>query len=132
MVFLRHLFSHEGVKPDPTKIEAIRDVPTPKSKQDLQRLLGMITYLGKFIPNLSITAAPVRQLMESDVEWHWSNHHNAALDQIKKLLTESPTLKYYDPELPTRISVDASKFGLGAVLFQKHGDTWAPVAYASR
>ena len=92
----------------------------------------MITYLGKFIPNLSITNAPLRQLMESDVEWHWSNHHNAALDQIKKLLTESPTLKYYDPELPTRISVDASKFGLGAVLLQKHGDTWAPVAYASR
>ena len=70
--------------------------------------------------------------MESDVEWHWSNHHNAALDQIKELLTESPTLKYYDSELPTRISVDASKFGLGAVLLQKHGDTWAPVAYASR
>ena len=134
VVFLAHLFSHEGVKPDPTKIEAIRDMPTPKSKQDvdLQRLLGMITYLGKFIPNLSITTGPLRQLMESDVEWHWSNHHNAALDQIKKLLTESPTLKYYDPELPTRISVDASKFGLGAALLQKHGDTWAPVAYASR
>ena len=132
VVFLGHLFSHEGVKPDPTKIEAIRDMPTPKSKQDLQRLLGMITYLGKFIPNLSITTAPLRQLMESDVEWHWSNHHNAALDQIKKLLTESPTLKYYDSELPTRISVDASKFGLGAVLLQQHGDTWAPVAYASR
>ena len=128
VVFLGHLFSHEGVKPDPTKIEAIRDMPTPKSKQDLQRLLGMITYLGKFIPNLSITTAPLGQLMESDVEWYWSNHHNAALDQIKKLLTESPTLKYYDPELPTRISVDASKLGLGAVLLQKHGDTWAPVA----
>ena len=55
VVFLGHLFSHEGVKPDPTKTEAIRDMPTPKSKQDLQRLLGMITYLGKFIPNLSIT-----------------------------------------------------------------------------
>ena len=121
-VFLEHLFSHEGVKPDPTKIEAIRDMPTPKSKQDLQRLLGMITYLGKFTPNLSITTAPLR-LMESNVEWHWSNHHNAALDQKKKLLTESPTLKYYHPELPIRISVDTSKFGLGAVLLQKHGDT---------
>ena len=71
------------------KFEAIRDMPTPKSKQDLQRLLGMITYLGKYIPNLSITHG-------------------------------------------VRISVDASKFGLGAVLLQKHGDTWAPVAYASR
>ena len=70
VVFLGNLFSHEGVKHegDPTKIEAIRDMPTPKSKQGLQRLLGVITYLGKFIPNLSITTAPLRQLMESDVE----------------------------------------------------------------
>ena len=70
--------------------------------------------------------------MESDVEWHWSNRHDNTLDQIKKLLTESPTLRYYDPDLPTKTSVDASKFGLGAVLLQKHGDTWALVAYASR
>ena len=132
VVFLGHLFSQDGVKPDPAKIEAIRDIPTPKSKQDLQRLLGMITFLRKFIPNLSIITAPSRQLMESDVEWHWSRQHNVALDQIKKLLTESPTLRYYDPKLPTKTSVDASKFGLGAVLLQKHDDIWAPVAYASR
>ena len=29
-VFLGYLFSQEGVKPDPTKIEAIRDIPTSK------------------------------------------------------------------------------------------------------
>ena len=70
--------------------------------------------------------------MESDVEWHWSNHHNDAFDQIKKLLTESPTLRYCEPELPTKTLVDASKLGLGVVLLQKHGDIVAPVAYASR
>ena len=41
-------------------------------------------------------------------------------------------MKYYDPKLPTKTSVDASKSGLGGVLLQKHVDTWAPVAYASR
>ena len=105
-------------------------MPRPKSKQDLQRLLGIITFLGMFIPNLPIITAPLRQLMESDVEWHWTSQHNAALDQIKKLLTE--TLKYYDPKLPTKTSVDASKVGLRAVLLQKHDGIWAPAAYASR
>ena len=55
----------------------------------------MITFLGKLIPNLSVTTAPLRQLMESDMEWHLSNHHNDALGQIKELITESPTLRYY-------------------------------------
>ena len=86
-------------------------MPTPKSKNNLQRLLGMITFLGKLIPNLSVTTTPLRKLIESDAEWHWSNYHNDALDQIKKLSTERPTLRYYEPELPTKTLVDASNLG---------------------
>ena len=43
-------------------------------------------------------------------------------------------LKYYDPNLPTRVYSDASTTGLGAVLEQKHEDEneWYPVGYASR
>ena len=120
------------MKPDPTKIEAIRDMPRPNSKQDLQRLLGMVTYQGKFISNLSEITNPLRQLLESNVRWHWSNHHDAILEQIKRSLTESPTLKYYNLKLQTKISIDASKSGLEAVIMQKHDDAWAPVRYASR
>ena len=109
IVFLGHIFSNDSVKPGPRKIEAVRDMPVPTTKQELQRLLGMVTYLGKFIPNLLETVAPLRQLLELDVEWHWSNHHNSKFEPIEKLLTESPTLKYYYSTLPTKISVDASK-----------------------
>ena len=47
-------------------------------------------------------------------------------------MTDSPVLKYFDQNLPTKVSVDASKAGLGAVLLQLHRDDWRPVAYASR
>ena len=51
---------------------------------------------------------------------------------LKKLVTESPILKYYDPNKEMKLSVDASKYGLGAVLLQKYEEDWAPVAYGSR
>ena len=46
-------------------------------------------------------------------------------------MTDSPVLKYFDQNLPTEVSVDASKAGLGAVLLQLHHDDWHPVAYTS-
>ena len=48
--FLGHLISADGIKPDPCKVEAILEMPSPSNKEKLQRFLGMITYLGKFLP----------------------------------------------------------------------------------
>ena len=47
-----HVISDEGLKPDPVKIQGVREMPTPQSKQDVKRLLGMVKYLQKFAPNL--------------------------------------------------------------------------------
>lgn len=51
--FLGHMLSENGVEIDSDKVEAIRKLREPENKPELQRLLGMVTYLAKFIPNLS-------------------------------------------------------------------------------
>jgi transposase InsO family protein len=130
--FLGHLISADGIKPDPRKIEAILKMPTLDNKTQLQRFLGMINYLGKFLPNLSKETAPLRQLLEKDVQWHFEQQHEGAVNTLKKMITSSPVLAYYESKLPTRLTTDASKAGLGAVLEQKHEGVWKPIAYASR
>jgi hypothetical protein len=92
----------------------------------------MVTYLRTFLPNLSTVSAPLRHLLQDDIKWNWTELHESALESIKKLITRSPVLKFFDPKLDTKISVDASKTGLGAILLQKHGDYCFPIAYASR
>ena len=62
--FLGHVITPEGIKPDPRKIEAITNMPTPSNKMEVQRFLGMVRYLGKFLPNLSEETAPLIQLLE--------------------------------------------------------------------
>ena len=64
--------------------------------------------------------------------WTWSDKHEQCIELLKKLVTESPVLKYYDPTKPMKLSVDSSKYVLGAVLLQKYEEDWAPVAYGSR
>lgn len=53
-------------KPDEEKIRPVTQLPTPENKQELQRFLGVVQYLAKFIPNLSDISAPLRKLPEKN------------------------------------------------------------------
>lgn len=126
--YVGHLLTDLGIKPDPTKTDAVRSMPTPADKHDVQRFLGITNYLSKFIPGNSKNTAPLIQLLLQDVEWSWQEHHMAAFTRLKELLTSPPVLQYFDVHQPVVLSADASQHGLGAVCLQNN----KPVAFASR
>ena len=76
----------------------------------------MARYLAQYIPNESSITAPMRELLKRNVEWQWTKSHDAALQQLKKALVESPTLSFYDVSQPVTIQCDLSQAGLGACL----------------
>ena len=92
----------------------------------------MINYLAKFIPNLSSHTVNLRKLLEKDIKWCFGNIHIKEIDTLKSLIIKPPILKFYNPNLPIKISCDASQKGLGAVLEQQHENIWHPIGYASR
>ena len=106
----------DGVKPDPKKVEAIIAMPAPANREDLQRFLGVVTYLSKFIPNMSKKSAPLRQLLQKDVEWSWGHVEDATLTCLETSISSAPVLKFFNPKEPVILSVDASSKGVGAVL----------------
>ncbi|KAL1277849.1 hypothetical protein QQF64_024522 [Cirrhinus molitorella] len=126
--YIGHILSANGLKPDEEKIKAVTQLPAPESKQELHRFLGMVKYLAKFIPNLSEISAPLRKLLEKDTAWHWEDAHDKSVEKLKQMITQSPTLKFYDVSKPVTLSVDASSEGIGAVVLQEG----KPVAYGSR
>lgn len=128
VTYLGHIFTQDGVQVDPRKVSAIQNMPTPQNRKDLLRFLGMVTYLNKFIPDMSAKTAPLRQLLEKDAEWQWTANHDKAFESLKESLMSSPTLRFFDVKKGATIECDASKDGLGAVLLQDG----QPVAYASR
>lgn len=125
--FLGHIFTPDGIKPDDEKIEAIKKIEIPKNKKQLQRFLGMITYLSKFIKNMSDITDPLRKLLHNDVEWEWSYEQQASFELLKEKLSSAPVLRYYDVNADVTLSVDASSKAIGAVLLQNG----QPVGYAS-
>lgn len=128
--YFGHKLTREGIKPDPEKISAIRDMSPPKNKSELETILGMVNYLSRFAPNLSEINAPIRLLLKQNNEFVWDETQTQAFEKMKELITREPgpVLSYYDPGKELRLQVDASKSGLGAVLLQDH----KPIAYASK
>ena len=62
------MLTPDGLRPDPSKVKTILEMPTPVDKQSLSRLLGMIAYLGKFLPNLSDVTEPLRRLLDRELD----------------------------------------------------------------
>ena len=130
--FLGHVIDREGVRADPDKTTAITEMKAPTNVSELRRFMGMVNQLGKFSPNLAEMTHPIRQLLSKKSSWLWGPAQEEAFADIKKELSKPTVLHLYDPGAPTKISADASSYGLGAVLMQKSNFTWCPVAYASR
>ena len=130
--FLGHFVDKDGIRADPSKTEAVAHMEAPQTTTDLRRFLGMTNQLGKFSPRLAELGQPLRELLSSKNTWTWGPEQERAFSNMKEEITKSTVLAHYDPQAPTKISADASSFGLGAVLLQKNNDEWKPVAYASR
>ena len=134
MKFLGQIISQGGMRPDPEKISGITRMLPPTSIPELRRVLGMVNQLAKFVPDLAEKTEPLRTLLVKDTQWTWREAQKQSFELIKQALTSAPTLALYDTERETKLSSDASSFGLGAVLLcqcQPSGD-FKPVAFAYR
>ena len=88
--------------------------------------------LGKFSPNVAEISAPLRKLLSTKTAWLWEPDQETSFKHLISELTTPTILTFYSQAAPTKISADASSYGLGAVLLQLSDSTWHPVAYASR
>ena len=67
--FLGHMITSDGLRPDPEKVQAIKDMPCPTDVRGVQRLGGFENYLAKFLPHIFDVMAPIRNLVKRDVPW---------------------------------------------------------------
>ena len=92
----KDLFEGLGCMPDTYSIKvdpSVKPVIHPPRKFPIS-----ILYFAKFVANMSDITAPLRQLLEKDIQWHWDLEQQSAFDLQKDEVTNAPVLRFYDPK----------------------------------
>ncbi|XP_061196525.1 uncharacterized protein K02A2.6-like [Saccostrea echinata] len=116
--FLGHILSDKGIDPTREKVKATVEARPPTNASEVRSFLGLVTYCGKFIPNLATLSEPLRILTRKNQPFTWGPEQDQAFRKLKTSLSKAETLGYFDPKVRTQVIADASPVGLGAVLVQ--------------
>jgi len=131
-IYLGHIISENGISPDPSKLTAIKEFPTPRKVKDIQSFIGLTGYYRKFIADFSKIVKPLTKLTKKSEKFEWTVEQQNAFEILKEKLMTAPVLKYPDFTEEFIVTTDASAFAIGAVLSQGKVGNDRPIAYASR
>ncbi|XP_016558473.2 uncharacterized protein LOC107858317 [Capsicum annuum] len=119
---LEFIVSRRGIELDPSKIKAIQDLPSSKTKKDVMSFLGKLNYISQFIAQSTIICEPIFKLLKKDIATGWTEECQKAFDKIKEYL--SNPLVLVPPKLgkPLLLYLSIMDNAFGCVLGQ-HDDT---------
>lgn len=130
--YLGYCVNSSGLLVDPDKIEAILRIPSPKNVKEVRQIVGLASWYRRFIPAFSTVCDPLTKLTRKNVPFQWDDTCEEALNRLKQYLVSAPILACPDFDIPFIVETDASDFGLGAVLVQRHNDEEKVICYLSR
>ncbi|GBG64435.1 hypothetical protein CBR_g44320 [Chara braunii] len=130
--YVGHFVTPEGISPLSDKIRVIQEWSKPRNVMDVHSFLGLVGYYQRFIEAYSKVATHLTKLQCEDRPYDFGEDARESFLTFKATLLSAEVLRIYDPLLPTRVTTDASDYGIGVVLEQHDGVDWHLVEYFSK
>ena len=105
---------------DKNKAKAIQAAIPPRNKKQLQRLLGQINFLRRFISNCAGKTnifSPLLKLKTED-PFEWNEQHQKAFDLLKQYLLSPLVLKPPRKDKDLKLYISTSEESIGSMLVQ--------------
>ena len=121
---LGHYRDENGLRASTDKLELIRNWPTPSSYHDVQRFLGLVEYISRFLPNISAFTTPLSGMCSNGLPFIWRGIHDKCFETIKSTVSRKLTLRPINRNSaePVWVVCDACPSGCGAYYGQ--GEDW--------
>ena len=132
VTYLGHKITNEGILPDDSKFQTIKDYPEPTNVDEVRRFVAFCNYYRKFVPNFADIAKPLNNLLRKNITFEWNREHQQSFLTLKNYLLSPKILQYPDFSKDFILTTDASDVACGAILSQQYGNSDLPIAYASK
>lgn len=117
--YLGLIINGKNVKPNESRLKEFNKWPEPKTKRQLQKILGLINWYRPFIPNLSSLLSPLyEKLKDNNKSFTLDENQKETVNKIYELIKSGTSLAHADPQKPFHLYSDASNIGVGSILIQ--------------
>jgi len=121
-----------GIKANPKKCNTIIEMRSPTSIKEVQRLIGRLTTISRFLPKLAEQTQPIIQLLKKSAKFTWNDDCEQIFQKLKTTLTSPPILHKLDTRQPLLVYITAIDHTVNAALVQDVGGTQHPIYFVSR
>ena len=122
IAFIGYLFTQEGHHPLPNYLNKILKIPKPKTIKQIQAYLGLIQYIARYLHKYATWSKYLTDLTKKENKQKWSKVHDIAFEKLQELISKVKMLYHPTPNEPFLVQCDASKYAIGAVLYQRQYD----------
>ena len=116
------IISYNKITMKPTKVNGIKNWPTPTMVKQVRSFLGFGNFYRRFIDHFAEISRPLNELTRKNVSWNWTDKCQHAFDTLKEKFLSAPVLLISDSKKPFIVESDASKWASGAVIRQQKTD----------
>jgi hypothetical protein len=128
LIYLGFVISVNELNMDPSKVEVIKNWPSPRNVFEVRSFHGLAIFYRKFIRNFSGNSAAMMDMVKKrHKSFHWTAEAEKSFNMLKRKITEQPVLVLPDFKKAFQVKCDASGYAVGVVLSQED----RPVAYFS-
>ncbi|GJR85593.1 putative reverse transcriptase domain-containing protein [Tanacetum coccineum] len=103
--FLGHVLNSEGIRVDPSKVEAVKNWKPPKTPIEIRSFLGLVGNFRRFIANFLKISKPLTLLTQKEKKFEWGDEQENAFQTLKDMLCDAPILTL--PEGKANVVADA-------------------------
>ena len=130
---LGYIVSKDGIRSDPKKVEAIRDMAPPHDVRGIRSFIGMVGYYRQLVPNFAEMAQPLLAMTKKYARFEWTEECQRSWEKLREMLMSDTILAYPQVNKPYKLFTDASKYCVAAILIQDSPEgVEKPVQYISK
>jgi Reverse transcriptase (RNA-dependent DNA polymerase) len=94
--YLGFILSREGLRPDPEKVTAIKNIAIPKTRKQLRSFIGLCSFIREMINRYSDRMAPLTDLLSTKKPFKWTDEHTIAFKEVQKAVVKATMLSFPD------------------------------------